>query len=109
MGDDPNQHQHDLKEQIAEYRKLQAISGNEEFKDYFDYCMRVVVQKMIWGFGNHTVNKQPVDNIQNWDDFCKWRGEIVARLQPIQEIYGAEYFVEYLSQSLDNLYKKQVS
>lgn len=102
--DDPQAHEEALKEQAKAYKKLQKIADSDEFNDYFDYQIKIIADKMIWTF---TTGKTG-DNIQNWDDFCKVRGEIIARLQPIQDIYGAENMVKALQQNIDNYYKKQV-
>lgn len=88
------------REQLKHYKKLKAISKSTEFNDYFDYQIELVADKLIWGFTS--------DNIKSWEDFCRVRGEIVARLQPIQEIYGAESMLKTLQAQLDTYYKKQL-
>lgn len=102
--DDPQAIEDAQKEQIKAYKKLQKIADSEEFNEYFDYQIKTVADKMIWCF---TTSKDG-DNIKSYEDFCKVKGEIVARLQPIQDIYGAENMVTYLQSQLDNYYKKQV-
>lgn len=91
-----------IKSQIKEYRKLQAIANADEFETFFDLQLKTVAEKVLWCF---TTGKDG-DNIKSWDDFVKARGEIVARLQPIQEIYGAEHIIKYLEQQLQG-YKQQ--
>jgi len=93
-----------LKDQIKAYKKLQKISDSAEFNEYFDFMLQTVADKMLWAF---TTGKNG-DNVKNWDDFCKVRGEIVARLHPIQEVRGAESMVTFLKQQLDNHYKQPV-
>lgn len=93
-----------LKDQIKEYEKLKRVGSSKEIQDFFDFQLKTVADKMIWAF---TTGKNG-DNIQNWDDFCKVRGEIVARLHPIQEVMGAEAMVTYLKEQLDSFYSKQV-
>lgn len=115
MQDDAKKAEKDIKDQIKEYRKLQAISNSAEFNDYFNNQIKIVTDKLIWGFGTHQkklgtdskgkVVTESIDNIQNWDDFCKWRGEIIARIQPIQEIYSAQNMIDYLNQQLAIYYK----
>lgn len=102
-------HEEALKEQIREYRKLQNIADSEAFKDFFDYLIKTVTDKVVWGFGTKVdkETKKVSDNIDNWDEFCKWRGEIIARLQPIQAIMGSDAMVQYLQQTLDEYYKQQ--
>lgn len=108
---DPKQAEKGIKNQLKEYRKLQQVADDEAFKTYFDNQLRIVASKLIWGFGTKVdkETKKSVDNIEDWDDFCKWRGEIIARLQPLQEVYSAGAMIKYLEQQLDLLYRKQVS
>lgn len=94
----------ELERQIKEFKKLQRISNSKEFSDFFDLLLKTAAEKMVWAF---TAGKDG-DNIKNWDDFCKVRGEIVARLQPIQEIRGAETMVKYIEQQLNTYYKQPV-
>ena len=100
MEDD---HQKALEEQIKAYTKLKKISNSDEFKEYFEFLIKITADKMLWAF---TTGKNG-DNIKNWDDFCKVRGEIIARLQPVQEIYGAESITKTLKDQLDNYYRSQ--
>lgn len=102
--DDPKSAEQAIKDEIKEFRKLQSISNSEEFKDYFNFLKDTVAQKMLWAF---TTGKDG-DNIKNWDDFCKVRGEIIARLQPIQEVFGADAMINYLNQELDKYYTKKL-
>lgn len=98
------QYEQSLKDQAKEYKKLQKISDSSEFNDYFDFLMATVADKMIWAF---TTGKDG-DNVKNWEDFCKVRGEIVARLHPIQEVRSAEAMVQYMKKQLDAYYKQPV-
>lgn len=105
--DDANQVENQadsLKEQIRAYRKLQKVAESDDFNEYFDLLIKTAADKMLWCF---TTGKDG-DNIKTWDDFCKARGEIVARLQPIQEVHGAGAVAEYMQQQLDSYYKKQL-
>lgn len=104
MAEDAQNAEQGIKEELKHYRRLQAIADTDEFKDYFDLLKRTVADKMLWAF---SAGKDG-DNIKNWEDFCKLRGEIVARLQPIQEVYGAEDMINFLLQQLDTWYKKKV-
>jgi hypothetical protein len=92
-----------LEDEIKAYKKLQKVGELAEFNDFFEFQLKTAADKMIWAF---TTGKEG-DNIKNWDDFCKVRGEIIARLHPIQEIRGAESMVAYMKQQLDNYYNKQ--
>lgn len=104
------------KDQIKEYRKLQDVANDEAFTTFFDLQLKIAAEKMLRCFTTSVTygkdekgKKVPLevkDNIQNWDDFCKARGEILARLHPIQEIYSAEHMIKYLEQSLQG-YKQQ--
>lgn len=89
-----------LSEDIKAYQKLAKIKDSEEFKTYFETQLDILVKKLIWAF---TTGKDG-DNVKNWEDFCRVRGEIVARLQPIQDVYGAEDMVSYLNTQLKQLY-----
>lgn len=89
-------------EQIKAYEKLRKIADTDEFKDFFDFQLKTVADKMLWCF---TTGKDG-DNVKSWDDFCRVRGEIVARLHPIQEVNGAEAMKKYLKKQLDDYYKQ---
>lgn len=102
--DDAKNVEKGLQEQIKAYKKLQKIAESQEFQDYFDFQMKTVADKMLWSF---TTGKDG-DNVKNWDDFCRVRGEIVARLQPLQDVYGSKQMVNYLKQQLDMYYKNQL-
>lgn len=91
-----------VKDQIKEYRKLQDVANDENFEVFFNMQLNTVAQKMLWCF----TSGKDGDNIKTWDDFCKAKGEIVARLEPIQEIYGAEHMIKYLEEQLQQ-YKQQ--
>lgn len=91
-------------EQIKAYKKLSKISDSQEFKDYFEFQLKTVADKMIWAF---TTGKDG-DNVKNWDDFCRVRGEVIARLHPIQEVNSAPGTAKYLKDQLDRYYAKQV-
>lgn len=93
-----------LKDQQKAYQKLKKIADSPEFKEFFDFQLKTVADKMLWAF---TTGKDG-DNIKTWDDFCKVRGEIVARLHPIQEVYGAEAMLKYLSNQLNTYYKQNI-
>lgn len=86
--------------EIKAYEKLKKISKSEEFNDFFDFQLETVAQKMLWAF---TTGKDG-DNVKTWEDFCKVRGEIVARLHPIQEARGAEAMLEYMKDQLKKVY-----
>lgn len=89
-----------LEEDIKAYKKLAKAKNNEEVKEFFRHQIDVVTQKMIWAF---TTGKDG-DNIKNWDDFCKIKGEIVARLEPIQSVYSAEQMANHLEEQVKRYY-----
>lgn len=91
-----------LQEEIKHYGKLKKVSQSQEVSELFDLMLKTTVDKMIWAF---TTGKDG-DNIKSWDDFCKVRGEVVARLQPIQEVRGAESMEKYLLEQLSGYYKQ---
>ena len=90
-----------VKDQIKEYRKLQDVANDENFETFFELQLKTVAEKMLWCF----LSGKDGDNIKTWDDFCKAKGEVVARLHPIQEVYGAEHMIKYLEQQLQQ-YKR---
>lgn len=92
-----------LKEQAKQYAKLKRISEQDEFKDFFDFQLKTAADKMLWVF---TTGKDG-DNVKDWDEFCKARGEIIARLHPIQEVYGADAMLDYLTKQLQQYYQQQ--
>lgn len=91
------------KNDIKAYRELQNVANSEDFDKFFSLLMETVSSKMVWAF---TTDKDGKDNVKNWEDFCRVKGEIAARLQPIQEIRGAGAMAEYLSQKLEEYYPK---
>lgn len=99
--DNPDTYRKDLNDQIKEYRKLQEVANDQAFKTFFDSQIKVVAMKMMHAF----TSGKDGDNVKSWEDFVKVRGEIVARLQPIQEVYGAQAMIDYLTQQLDIYYK----
>lgn len=100
--DTSDQVQAGIKDQIREYRQLQEVANDEAFTAFFDLQLKTVAMKMLWCF---TSGKEG-DNVKTWEDFIKAKGEIVARLEPIQEVYGAEHMIKYLEQQLEQ-YKQQ--
>lgn len=103
MDKDPKRVESDIKEQIKEYRKLQNIANDEAFDTFFNNQLKLVADKLVWLISNGKDGA----NVKDWNDFCLARGEIVSRLQPIQEVYGAEYFIKYLEDQLRHYYKEQ--
>lgn len=93
-----------IKEEILAYRSLQGIADSEGFEEFFKLLIKTVADKMIWTF----TSGKDGDNIKNWEDFCKVRGEVIARLQPIQEIKGAKAIADHMQEQLDTYYSKQV-
>lgn len=85
-----------LQDEILSYRKLQSVALTDEFQEYSNRLIKTVSEKMIYAF--------TADSIKTFDDFCRVRGEIVARLQPIQEVHGAGQIAESLEQRLKEFY-----
>lgn len=98
--DDSEQYKSGLEEQVKAYKKLSKIKDSKEFQDFFEHQLEILSQKVLWTF---TTGKDG-DNIKNWDDFCKVRGEIVARLQPLQDVYAAEGIIAHLQEQLKRYY-----
>lgn len=102
MDANPQSVEDSIRGQVSEYRKLQGVANDENFDIFFNLMLKTVAEKMLWCF----TSGKDGDNVKTWDDFCKVKGEIVARLQPIQEVYGAEHMIKYLEQQLEQ-YKQQ--
>lgn len=86
-------------EEIRAYRRLEAVSQSEEFKEYSDRLIKTVASKMIFAFTSDAA-------VKNWDDFCKIRGEVVARLQPLQETHEAGALANHIETQLKEYYTK---
>jgi hypothetical protein len=85
-----------LKEEILAYRKLQDIAITDEFEQFKNRLVKTVATKMIYAFTS--------ESIKTFDDFCRIRGEVIARLQPLQEIAQAGEMAESLEKNLKDLY-----
>lgn len=92
-----------LEDDLKQYKKLKAISNSDEFKTYFEFLLKTASEKMVWAF---TTGKDG-DNIKNWEDFCKVKGEITARLHPIQEVMGAQAMIDHLTNQLKQFYNQE--
>lgn len=93
-------HEKGLREDIKAYSKLKKLSNSDEIAEFMDLLIKTAAQKMVWSF--------TADNVKNWDDFCKVRGEIVSYLYPIQEIQGAGTMEKHLKEQLDSFYRTAV-
>lgn len=85
-----------LQKDINAWRKLQSISLTDEFNQLTDSLVKTVADKIIYSF--------TTDSIKTIEDFYKVKGEVVARLQPLQEITGAGQMVQQLEQQLKEYY-----
>lgn len=85
-----------LQEEVLAYRKLQDIAITDEFGLFKDRLIKTVTEKMIFAFTSETVT--------SYDDFCRIRGEIIARLQPLQEIAQAGEIADSLDAKLKEFY-----
>lgn len=88
-----------IKQDLKSYQKLDKINKSSEFDDFFQLQITYVVQKMMTCF----TGKGP----ENWDEFCKVRGEVVAALYPIQQVRGAKFMVKQLQEQLDAMYNQK--
>ena len=91
---EPNQQA--LQEEIQAYRKLQSIGLTEEFQEYSNKLLKTVTDKMIYAFTS--------DNIKSIEDYYRVKGEIIARLQPLQEVFEAGAIAENLQSKLKEYY-----
>ncbi len=85
-----------LQDEIASYRRLQSLGLTNEFQEYSNRLIKTVTDKMIYAFTS--------DSIKNMDDYYRLKGEIVARLQPIQEVFEAGAMAENLEARLKEYY-----
>lgn len=97
------QHKVALEQQAKSFRDLSKIKDSKEFQLYFEEQLKVLSQKLVWAF---TTGKDG-DNVKNWEDFCRVRGEVVARLQPIQDVYAAKGIADHITQQLKDYYLDQ--
>lgn len=89
-----------INEDLKAYKKLERINKSAEFDDFFELQITTVVQKMLTCF----TGKGP----ENWDEFCKIRGEVVAYLYPIQQVRGAKVMSKKLQEQLDAYYNSKL-
>lgn len=92
-------HEEALREDINAYRKLQNLSNSEDADQIFNLLLTTATRKIITAF--------TTDEIKNWEDFCKLRGEVFACLYPVQEVRGAQAIADKLQSTLDGFYPKQ--
>lgn len=100
MNQDPEKSRQALEQEIKKYRNLQMVADTEAFQEYSKLLIETTVDKMLWAF----TSGKDGDNVKSWEDFCKIRGEVVARLQPLQEVHGAEGMIEIFTRQLNDLY-----
>lgn len=93
-------HKEALEQDIRVYKKLRDVKKSEELNTFMDLLIKTAAEKMMWVF---TAGKDG-DNVKNWDDFVKVRGEIIAYLYPIQEIHGADAMVKHLQMQFEKYY-----
>lgn len=98
--DDVKQVEKALNEELKNYKKLERINKSDEFNDFFELQMATVVQKMLSCF----TGKGPED----WDAFCRIRGEVVGMLYPIQQVRGAKAMQKQIQAQLDTMYNQEV-
>lgn len=85
-----------LREEIQAYRKLQSLGQAQEFQEFSDRLVKTVTDKMIYAFTS--------DNVKTLEDFYRVKGEIVARLQPLQEVFEAGAMARSLEERLKEYY-----
>ena len=91
--------QENLEKDRRFYKKLNDLNGKEEFEALFDLALQTVGQKMFYAFTS--------DQIKNWEDFCKVKGEVYGLLYPLQEVRSAEAMQQQLTEQLKNFYSQQ--
>lgn len=81
---------------VKHYKELKKVAQSFDFQPFFDEIIKTTAQKMFLAFSS--------DQIKNWDDFCKVRGEVIAYLYPLQEVKGADEMVKRLEEQLTDYY-----
>lgn len=94
FSQDPNKKA--LQEEAQAYRKLQSLGMTEEFKEFSDRLVKTAADKMIYAFTS--------DSIKSWEDYCRVKGEIIARLQPLQEVFESRAVAMKLEENLKEYY-----
>lgn len=89
-----------VEEDMKGYSKLKKLAKSEDINQLMDLLIKTAGQKMVWAFTG--------DNIKDWNDFCKVRGEIISYLYPIQEIRSADAMEKHLKEQLDSYYNPTV-
>lgn len=95
-GFDPDAAKTEMLNQIGEFDKLSKLADNDDVKALFDYQIKVAAQKMVHLFTSK--------DVKSWDDFCLLRGEIIARLEPVQTVYTAEAASKQLQAQLREMF-----
>jgi hypothetical protein len=89
-----------LKKDIQAWKKLQSVAMTDEFDQLRNTLVKTVTGKMMLAFTG--------DSIKTIEDFYKVKGEVVARLQPLQEITGAGEIAEQLEKQLKENYAPEL-
>lgn len=89
-----------LKQDLKAYQKLENINKSQEFDDFFNLQLDTVTQKILSCF----TGQGP----QNWDEFCRIRGEVIGMLYPIQQVRGAKVMQNQIKEQLDAYYNSKV-
>lgn len=89
-----------LKEDLKAWTELDKINQSAEFNTFFDLQVNTIVNKMLACFSG----KGP----ENWDEFCKIRGEVVATLSPIQYIRDSTAMKAKIKEQINQIYNKQI-
>lgn len=97
MPNEAKQAEEAIEKDLRGYRALNQLNKNADFDVFFDLLLKTCADKMLWTFTG--------DNVKNWDDFCKVRGEIISYLFPVQEIRSAEAMTKHLQEQLTQFYK----
>ena len=96
-----NSHKKALEDELRAYTKLDKINKSQEFNDFFDLQVDTVVKKMLTCFTG--------TGPQNWDEFCRIRGEVVGALFPIQQVRGAKSIASEIKSQLNEYYNSEPS
>lgn len=96
MEQDPKAARAAIEKESNAYKVLKDIPKSKELDDFLGLLIQTVAEKMVWSFTG--------ENIKNYEDYLKVKGEIVSYLYPIQQIRGADAMVQHLDKQLKEYY-----
>lgn len=89
----------ELQAEAAAYRKLQSLGMTDEFNELKNLLVKTIAGKMLMAFTG--------DKVKSYEDFLQVKGEVVARLQPLQAIGEAGALADHLEAQIKEFYLNQ--